>query len=139
MAYFLRYTATPEQDVERGTSLHLTGILVGQPSTWNDEDERSEEEILAEAYDLNADDIIVAEINGQPMYAQELSGLCAFELEAETLEDAIEEAKSFRYNDVYNSESMGDLVVVFAGEHEGDCPEGCVFTPSSVAYVANEA
>lgn len=45
-----------------------------------------------------------------------LDGLCAFELEAETLEEAIEEAKDHEFSYVYSFDTMGDIAHIFEGE-----------------------
>ena len=44
-------------------------------------------------------------------------------MDADSEEDAIEEAKTFYYNSVYNTRDMPNYAVV-VGEHVGDCPEG---------------
>lgn len=126
--YFLRYTATPELDMENEYSVHMTPFVVGQ--VFFGDEEESEEARVAESIDCSEDDIII--VNGQ--YAQRLEGLCAFELSADTLEEAIKEAKEHEFNGVYNFESMGDLAVIFEGEYAGDCPEGELMTALKIAH-----
>ena len=75
--YFLRFTNTPEADLERGTSVHAGAGV----------DECSKEQ-MAEMFNCDEEDVI--EING--MWHQVLDGLCGYQMEATTLEEAIEEA-----------------------------------------------
>lgn len=127
MAYFIRYTENANLDFKRKCSVHNSDYKVGEVSMWNDEDERSEEEILAEKWECEVSDVIV--IHGY--YSQELQGLCAFELESTTEEEAIEEAASHHYNNVYNTTDF-PTYAVFAGRYVDDCPEGCLMIPSKL-------
>jgi hypothetical protein len=90
MAFFLRYTQTPQLDLEIGVSGH-----------YNDEGEK-----------------------------EELDGLCGFELEAETIEEAIEEAQLHNEGIVYNFKSMGDIAYIFEGKFLDFVPDGHVFEPA---------
>ena len=76
MSYFLRYTDTASEDLERGTSINAS-------------DFQGSAEEAAEMFGCDVDMIEV--INGS--YCQVLNGLCGYELSAETLEDAIEEVR----------------------------------------------
>lgn len=90
---YLRFSNDIEKDINRGYSMHYSGM--GRDFT---------PQQVADAFGVDVSDI---EYNEEAReYVQALPGLCAFELEADNLEDAIEEAKSFYYNDVYNAESM---------------------------------
>jgi len=129
MKYFIRYTENANQDFERKCSYHNSDYKVGDVAKWNEEDERSEVEILAEKWGCEVDEVVV--LNGY--YSQELSGLCAFELDAETEEEAIEEAQEHNFNAVYNTEDF-TTYAVFAGRFIADCPEGCVFIPTKIIY-----
>lgn len=65
------------------------------------------------------------------------SGLCAFELDSNNLYDAIEEAKVFRYNSVYNSEDVQNWHILDA-RYVDDCPEGDVVEVEKVMYSNKE-
>lgn len=65
----------------------------------------------------------------------EVGGLCGFELEAETLEEAIEEVKEFSWNYVYNFKSMGDIACIFTGEDVDTVPDGDVFEAEELVWV----
>lgn len=106
MRYYIRYTETPNADLERGVSYHLA-------------------EVEAEGYEWN---------DYFNSYAQQLSGLCAFELEAETLEEAIEEAAAFKVNSNFNSQN-GDSYCILSGVHVDDCPEGVVVRSDKIVYI----
>lgn len=131
MKYFIRYTENAKEDFERKTSYHNSDYKIGDVAKWNDEDERGEVEILAEAWDCEIDEVVC--LGG--FYSQELSGLCAFELDAETEEEAIEEAKEHNFNSVYNTADFPSYAV-FSGKFVEDCPEGCVMLPTKI--VKNE-
>lgn len=70
---------------------------------------------------------------------QKLSGLCGFELSAETLEEAIEEAKErfadMNCNRVYNIESFGKDWAIYKGVMlEEYLPDGDLFKADSIEY-----
>lgn len=129
MKYFIRYTGNANQDFERKCSYHNSDYKVGDVSGWNEDDERSEVEILAEIWDCESEEVVIIE----GYYSQELDGLCAFELDAETEWEAIEEAKEHNYNEVYNTNDFTSFVV-FSGILLGDCPEGCISLPIKTIY-----
>lgn len=113
MAYFLRYTEQPTKDLKRGTSVHPSDII----------DKKTAIEVLG-------DDI--TKVNG--FWCQVIDGLCGFELEADNLEDAIEEVEDHRCGS-YDFRTMGKMAVIFEGEITSeDVPEGCAFNPKSIAY-----
>ena len=120
MRFYIRYSEEIEKDVERGYSFHYTGM-----------DKSFSEEDIESATGLAFDELEYNEEAKQ--YVQPLAGLCAFELEAETVEEAIEEAKEFRFNEVYNSESM-NFFHILTGDYADDCPEGVCITNVSVVY-----
>lgn len=120
MALYLRYTENIEKDVERGVSYHYTGL---------DKDMTAEE--VAEACNIEIDEIEYNEDARQ--WVQVLSGLCAFQLEADNLEDAVEEAEEFEYNSVYNTRDMGPYAIV-EGDYAGECPEGDCISVTKVLY-----
>lgn len=104
MAYFIRYTETPQEDLERGCSYHLA-------------------DVPAEGYEWN---------DYFRCYAQELEGLCAFELDAETEEEAIEEAEEFGFGAIFSSEM--DSYCVLQGQFIDTCPEGCVIRANKIIH-----
>ncbi|MGL5981369.1 MAG: hypothetical protein ACRCZY_10965 [Phocaeicola sp.] len=121
MALYLRYTENIQADIERGTSLHL--------SDFNLKDFATAEE-FASSIDVDADE--VAYIEDFRRWAQVLNGLCAFCLEAETLEEAIEEAERFRRDDYYTDEDSTYAIV--DAKYVGDCPEGDLIDNIEVLY-----
>lgn len=110
MKLYLRYSEDIHKDIEKGHSFHYIGL---------DKDYTVEE--VASACNIDESDIEYNEEAKQ--YVQVLSGLCAFEMESDNLEDAIEEAKEFTYNSVYNSQDM-PFWHILSGDYCGDCPEG---------------
>lgn len=120
MKLYLRYSNDIKADIERGASYHYTGL---------DKDLSAEE--VAEACNIDIDEIEYNEEARQ--WVQVLPGLCAFELESDNLEDAIEEASDFRANDVYNSASMQNWHIV-EGRYVGDCPEGDCIEIINILY-----
>lgn len=105
MAYFLRYTETPNADMERGVSYHLSSVE-REGCEWNEYFKR---------------------------YAEELPGLCAFPLEAETLEEAIEEAESREFDSIFNRNE--DSWCIIEGKYIGDCPEGDVIRAHKLLHI----
>lgn len=120
MKYFLRYSLNIDKDIERGVSYHYTGL-----------DKSFSIEEIENCTGLSIDELEYNE--DADMYVQPLLGLCAFELDAETLEEALKEARGFRFNDVYNSESM-DNFHILTGDYEDECPEGCVISNAELVY-----
>lgn len=113
MAFFLRYTEQAQKDLKRGTSVHPSDIT----------DKKTAIEVLGGD---------IAKVNG--FWCQVIDGLCGFELDAEDLEEAIEEAQDHRCG-AYDFRSMGKMAVIFEGEiTSADVPEGCAFNPSKIAY-----
>ena len=109
MKYYLRYSNTIDADIERGYSYN-----------WGDIDERTgSAEEAAEAYRCDIEDLEV--VNG--IYNQMLPGLCVFELEAETLEEAIEEAENANFGGDYHA-GNGISYSILTGTYVGHCAEG---------------
>ena len=107
MAFFLRYTETPAADLERGVSYHLADVeTLGYE--WKDH--------------FNA-------------YAQELPGICAFKLNAETIEDAIQEAAGFKFNSNFFSPGGFDSYCIMTGKYIDDCPEGVIILPGKIVHI----
>ena len=80
MKYFLRYTNTANEDLERGTSINASDLNVN---------EFAKEDA---AVMFGCDEEMIEEVNG--CWYQILDGLCGYELESESLEDAIEECEN---------------------------------------------
>ncbi len=117
MAYFLRFTETAKKDLKRATSLHHTGY---DKTICN-------KARMAEL--LGCDASSVKLLNG--LYVQVLDGLCGYLLEAETLEEALEEVE----NNTYQFEEIGKAVI-FTGRYSNDSdliPDGDLFLPYSIA------
>lgn len=134
MAFYLRYTENPVEDLLRGVSYHASGMSVEDTTI----------EKMAASFDCDEEDIVKLDwglymkgkSDGNMCYFQELNGLCGFELESETLEDAIEEAKEFEHDFVYNSSN--ENWSIFEGDYTGDCPEGELFSPVQISYDNND-
>ena len=114
--YFLRFTNTPEADLERGTSVHAGAGV----------DECSKEQ-MAEMFNCDEEDVI--EING--MWHQVLDGLCGYQMEATTLEEAIEEAEEGGYQ----FEDVGKPVVYSGRLSDSDVPDGDCFTAEKIEAI----
>ena len=132
MAYFLRYTQNAQLDLERNSSFHASGLSEKDSTTEN----------IASLFECEIEDVILLDngiyndgvSNGDMCYFHQLEGLCGFELEADTIEEAIEEANDFGFNEVYNSDSMGDIVTIFEGEYLDENLEGCLFDAEKIVY-----
>lgn len=111
--YFLRFTSTAEADLRRNVSYHSTGI--------RKEDATKKE--VAEMLDCNVSAIKVL----KGYYVQELNGLCAFEVEADSIEEAEESVEQYQ-----NRYQYGESWAIFSGVYRGDCPEGCTFLATKI-------
>lgn len=123
MALYLRFSTSIQEDIERGTSVHCTSL---------DRSHIATEQEVEECF--NIENVIYVEnheILGT-QYVQVLDGLCAFELDADNLEDAIEEAKTLE-RDGYSSESCPDWHILEA-DYCGDCPEGDLIDNITLLY-----
>lgn len=109
MAYFLRYTNTSTKDLKRGTSVNASD-MGGEVSR----------EDAAAAFGCDKKE--VKKVNG--LWCQVLKGLCGYLLEAETIEEAIEEVEEERQF------SFVGRPVIFSGKYaDGDVADGDLFTP----------
>ncbi len=126
MAYFLRFTETPQLDIERGTSYHLSGIRLGDvyDTEYNLLEGDEAIERVAELLGCDESDIVLFD-NGT--YAQAIGGLCCFDLESEDLQSAIKEAKGVS-SGAYSYKTHGHMAYIFEGECYDLCPEGAVMT-----------
>lgn len=113
MSYFLRYTNTAVKDLKRGTSIHASDFCGSKKEA-------------AEMFGCDKESVKL--IKGS--YCQVLDGLCGYLLEAETLEDAIEEVE------ITNKQfSFVGRPVIFKGRYSEDSnlvPDGDLFVPFSV-------
>lgn len=114
--YYLRFTNTATEDLERGTSVNASDLNVNEIS----------KEDAASMFGCEEDSI--EEVNG--CWFQILDGICGYELESETLEDAIEEVneRNFQF-------SFVGRPVIFKGKNSSDTnfvADGDLFTPHSV-------
>ena len=113
MSYFLRYTDTASEDIERGTSINAS-------------DFSGSVEEAAEMFGCDVDMIEV--INGS--YCQVLNGLCGYELSADNLDDAIEEVSSSKKQFAFVGRP-----VIFSGRYSSDSnyvADGECFIPYKV-------
>lgn len=110
MSYFLRFTNQPEIDVQNRYSLHFSDLSVSEFS----------KETAASLFGCDEDSIV--EVRG--VWCQELEGLCGYLLEADNLEDAIEEVES----QTWQFEFVG-AANIFEGTYiPTNCPDGDVFS-----------
>ena len=98
MSYFLRYTDTAKKDLKRGTSINAS-------------DFSGSKEEAAKMFGCDKENIKI--IKGS--YCQVLDGLCGYLLDAETLEDAIEEVKNTN-----KQFSFVGRPVIFLGRYSSD-------------------
>jgi hypothetical protein len=126
MSYFIRFTDNASADLQRGVSYHQTGFPIG--CTTGYDIEVSETEWVSNAIGCEQGDIVT--YNG--VYLQELAGLCAFALDADNVEDAIEEAATFSCGifDVAN-----DSYCIMSGTAVDTCPEGEVIRGKAVVFI----
>lgn len=116
MKYFLRYTDTATEDLERGTSVNASDLDVNETS----------KECAASMFGCDED--MIKEING--CWFQILDGLCGYELESETIEDAIEEASRIEKQFAFVGKP-----VIFKGRYASDSDyvaDGDLFIPISI-------
>jgi len=106
MKFYIRFTDTPSADLVRKVSYHLSDVEA-EGYVWNEY--------------FNA-------------YAFELPGLCAYELDVENVEEAIEKAGSFQ-QDIFDAQSELDSYCVLAGTYVTDCPEGDVINPTEILFI----
>jgi hypothetical protein len=111
MAYFIRWTETPEADLARGTSLHMTGL--------------DEKYMAAELLGCEEDELKLVD----NQWCQVLPGLCGYECESDEVEEAIQELGNAIKNGIDYFEKTFTL---FEGEWMGGCPEGCIFRAARI-------
>lgn len=116
--FFLRFTDTANEDLQRGTSLNHSGL-----------DSSFSIESVAELFGCDSDSVEL--LDG--LYVQVLNGLCGYQLESDNLEDAIEEVKdnNYQFSNVGNA-------VIFNGKYSSDSTfvaDGDLFIPKSIAHI----
>jgi len=119
MSYFLRYTNTANEDLERGTSVNASDLDVNEISKSD----------AASMFGCEAE--MIEEVNG--CWFQILNGLCGYQLEADTIEDAIEEAKEAKRQFAFVGKP-----VIFKGKYSSDSDyvaDGDLFIPLSIVLV----
>lgn len=125
--FFLRFTTDANKDLERGQSFHATDFAKGE----------IKKSKLAKMMGCEKDDISV--VNGY--LVQLLDGLCGFELESSSLEEAIEEVRDAL--DSPNSPFHQYIGIggwaIFKGKlssSDFQVPDGDLFSPFSVEYIS---
>lgn len=114
MKYFLRFTESPEKDMERGTSLHMTGC------------DKRDFKNRREAQKAFGDEHEIVWCKSTDQWAQVIDGLCGFEVES--LKDGVERGKEGI--GVYNG-----AFVIYAGyDSDGECAEGDCFNAKEILY-----
>ena len=124
---FMRSTNNAEKDLEGGYSYHQSDFKVGS-ITWL-EDGETEKQWVANGFGCTEDEIEVAE---DGFYVQALEGLCAYALEAETLEKAIEEISEM---DIEHMESINtENIYIFEGKevYSPFIVEGTLMNPTKL-------
>lgn len=115
--YYLRFTDTAKEDLERGTSLKHSGL-----------DSSKNIESVAELFGCDADSIELFD----GLYVQILNGLYGYELQYDILKYAIEEVD----NNYYQFSNVGKATI-FNGIDSSDAKyvtDGDLFIPKSIAY-----
>lgn len=113
--FYLRFTNTANEDLDRSTSINAGPAI----------EDMSKEDA---ASIFGCDDSDVEEIDG--CWCQILNGLCGYELESESLEEAIEEVKE--------SDKQFSFVgrpVIFKGAYSNDSDfvaDGDLFIPEEI-------
>jgi len=114
--YFLRFTNTAKEDLQRATSLHHSGL-----------DTSFDKQSVADMFGCDVEDVEI--VDG--LYVQVLNGLCGYMLESETLEEAIEEIsdRNYQFSEIGKA-------VIFEGKYSSDSdfiPDGDLFIPKKIA------
>ena len=124
---FMRSTNNAEKDLKGGYSYHQSDFKVGSIN-WL-EDGETEKQWVANGFGCTEDEIEVAE---DGYYVQALEGLCAYALESETLEEAIEEISEM---DIAHMESINtENIYIFEGKevYSSFIVEGTLMNPTKL-------
>jgi len=115
MKYFLRYTDTASEDLDRGTSVNASDLDVNEITKEN------------AASMFGCEESEIKDVDGS--WYQILDGICGYELEASTIEEAIEEVEegSFQFDFVGKA-------IIFEGKESDSSlvADGDLFTPLSI-------
>lgn len=114
-SYYIRFTDDIKRDKKHGHSYHFTDA--------DKKDYATLKEILRDFPRFDDDGNELTYNKKFDRWAYKQKGLDAFDLDADSEADAIEKAKDFYYNSVYNTRDMPDYAVV-VGQYVGECPEG---------------
>ena len=123
----MRSTNNAEKDLKGGYSYHQSDFKVGSIN-WL-EDGETEKQWVANGFGCTEDEIEVAE---DGYYVQALEGLCAYALESETLEEAIEEISEM---DIAHMESINtENIYIFEGKevYSSFIVEGTLMNPTKL-------
>lgn len=145
MALYLRFSENILADIERGTSIHRTDfakmdtVEEAVEYFYGDlnEDKRERiisdcetvEEVFQKYFDSENE---FKYIESQKAMCEILDGLCAFELDADNLKDAIEAANELR-RDGYDVRLDPNWHILDA-KYCGDCPEGDLICNVTLLY-----
>ena len=124
---FMRSTNNTEKDLNGGYSYHQSDFKAGTID-WL-EDGETEKQWVAKEFGCDEDEIEIAE---DGYYVQALPGLCAYDLEAETLEEAIEEISEMNIDFIAGINPKN--IYIFEGE-EVDSPfiiNGTLMNPTKL-------
>lgn len=115
---FFRYTDEPEKDIKRGFSFHsCSPECLDKYGRQND--------LLT---------IVKNRATGERRVA--LNGLCCYHLEADTIEEALEEIEEKKYYFTvfdYTPET-NSWAIIEGTQAEGQCPDGDICHPKKVIY-----
>ena len=124
---FIRSTNNAEKDLEGGYSYHQSDFKAGTID-WL-EDGETEKQWVAKGFGCDEEEIEIAD---DGFYVQKLEGLCAYALEAETFEEAIEEISGM---DIEHMESINpENIYIFEGEevYSPFIVEGTLMNPTKI-------
>jgi hypothetical protein len=111
--YFVRLSLHPELDLGRKTSVHL-----------------SDYSTIKEAQEYYPDLEFIELQDGS--IAEVLEGLAGYKLDADNLEDAIEEANTMLNKDANSTVFYDRIPVIYKGKLIDEIPDGFIFTPNSI-------
>jgi len=124
---FMRSTNNAEKDLDGGYSYHQSDFKAGTMD-WLENGE-TEKQWVAKGFGCDEEEIEIAE---DGYYVQALPGLCAYALEAETLEKAIEEISEM---DIEHMESINpENIYIFEGKevYSSFIIEGTLMNPTKI-------
>jgi hypothetical protein len=114
--YYLRFTNTAQQDLERATSIHSSDLSTKDYT----------KQQAAKIFGCDVD--MVGIFNDH--YCHILDGICGYMLQSETLEEAIEEVQ----DRTWQFQEIGQAVI-YSGRYSNDgelVPDGDLFVPWTI-------